>query len=171
MDINKPLSQKEMAAKLSAEIAEKQKERVELSVIEEAKDELQKEKKIQENIYKEILAEKGYVISVPDTEVVLYEDDGYQLLYCNNIDHPGKVSFLMALKSTARKLTGRTPITSQGYIAVQMPRDQFNLILASHQHARRTINGYKERLTELEKEIAPLRYIDHLIKKHKEDTK
>ena len=48
-----------------------------------------------------------------------------------------------------------------------LPRDQFNLILASHQRARLTINQYKERLDQLEKEI-PLKYI--IIKKHKEDT-
>jgi len=164
------LSQKELAAQLKAEIADKQKERVEVSVIKNVKDEIVKERKIQESIMREVIAEKGYLISVPDTEVILYEDEGYQLLYCNNIDHPGKVSFLMALKQSARKVTGRTPITSQGFMAVPMSRDQFNLILASHQRAQRAINKYDERLKELEKEIAPLKYIDHLIKKHKEDT-
>lgn len=163
-------SQKEMAAKIAAEIKDKQKERVEVSVIESAKEEVKAERKLQESFMKEIIGEKGYLISVPGTEVVLYEDEGYQLLYCNNIDHPAKISFLMALKQAARPLTGRTSITSQGYIAVPMPRDQFNLILASHQRSRLTINQYKERLDQLEKEIAPLKYIDHLIKKHKEDT-
>ena len=76
----------------------------------------------------------------------------------------------MALKQAARKVTGRTPITSQGFVAVPMPRDQFNLILASHQRSKHTIDNYKERLAELNKEIAPLKYIDHLIKQHKIDT-
>lgn len=165
------LSQKEMAAKIAADIKDKQQERVEVSVIQEAKDELVKERKIQESFMKELVAEKGYMISVPDTEVILYEDEGYQLLYCNNIDHPGKIIFLMALKQAVRNITGRTAITSQGYVAVPMSRDQFNLILASHQRANKTIERYKERLNELEKEIAPLKYIDYLIKKHKEDTK
>lgn len=165
------LSQKEMAAKIAAEIKEKQQERVEVSVIQEAKDDLAKERKINESFMKGLVAEKGYLISVPDTEVILYEDDGYQLLYCNNIDHPGKIIFLMALKQAVRNITGRTAITSQGYVAVPMSRDQFNLILASHQRATKTIQAYKDRLAELEKEIAPLKYIDHLIKKHKEDTK
>lgn len=164
------MSQKEMAAKLKAQIADKQKERVELSVIESAKAEIKQERQIQESVMREAIAEKGYLISVPDTEVILYEDEGYQLLYCNNIDQPGKVSFLMALKQSARHLTGRTPITSQGYIAVPMARDQFNLILASHQRARTTLTQYRDRVNQLEKEIAPLKYIDHLIKKHKEDT-
>lgn len=164
------LSQKEMAAKIAADIKDKQQERVEVSVIQEVKDELVKERKIQESFMKELVAEKGYMISVPDTEVILYEDEGYQLLYCNNIDHPGKIIFLMALKQAVRNITGRTAITSQGYVAVPMSRDQFNLILASHQRANKTIERYKERLNELEKEIAPLKYIDHLIKKHKEDT-
>jgi hypothetical protein len=163
-------SQKEMAAKLALEIADKQKERIEVSVIEGAKNEIVKERKLQESFMREVVADKGYMISVPDTEVVLYEDEGYQLLYCNNIDHPAKISFLMALKQAARHITGRTPITSQGYIAVPMSRDQFNLILASHQRAKHTIDSYKKRLDELEKEIAPLKYIDHLIKKHKLDT-
>lgn len=162
-------SQKEMAAKIAAEIKDKQKERIEVSVIESAKEEVKAERKLQESFMKEIIAEKGYLISVPGTEVVLYEDEGYQLLYCNNIDHPAKISFLMALKQAARPITGRTSITAQGYVAVPLPRDQFNLILASHQRARLTINQYKERLDQLEKEIAPLKYIDHLIKKHKED--
>jgi hypothetical protein len=165
------LSQKEQAEKLKKEIAEKQSERVELSVIEQAKDGVVKERKLQESFMRELIAEKGYLISVPDTEVVLYEDEGYQLLYCNNIDHPAKISFLMALKQAARNVTGRTAITSQGFIAVPMSRDQFNLILASHQRSQKTINQYKARLDELEKEIAPLKYIDYLIKKHKEDTK
>ena len=165
------LSQKEMAAKIAADIKDKQQERVEVSVIQEAKDELVKERKIQESFMKELVAEKGYMISVPDTEVILYEDEGYQLLYCNNIDHPGKIIFLMALKQAVRNITGRTAITSQGYVAVPMSRDQFNLILASHQRANKTIERYKERLNELEKEIAPLKYIDYLVKKHKEDTK
>lgn len=164
------MSQKQMAEKLKAEIESKQQERVELSVIDQAKDEVEVERKLQESFMKEIIAEKGYLISVPDTEVILYEDEGYQLLYCNNIDHPGKISFLMALKQAARNITGRTPITSQGYIAAVLPRDQFNLILASHQRARVTINQCKERIAQLEKDIAPLRYIEHLIKKHKEDT-
>lgn len=164
------LSQKEQAAKLKKELDEKQKERVELSVIELAKDEVKKERVLQESVMREAIAEKGYLIAVPDTEVILYEDEGYQLLYCNNIDQPGRISFLMALKQTARHLTGRTPITSQGYIAVPIPRDQFNLILASHQRHRKIIEDYGTRLKELEKEIAPLKYIDHLIKKHKEDT-
>jgi hypothetical protein len=164
-------SQKEMANKLAAELKEKQAERVELDVITEAKEGIKKERELQQSFMKELIAEKGYLISVPDTEVVLYEDEGYQLLYCNNIDHPAKISFLMALKQAARNVTGRTPITSQGYIAVPMPRDQFNLILASHQRAKTTVEHYKKRLDELEKEIAPLKYIDYLIKKHKEDTK
>lgn len=164
------LSQKEMAKQLQADIAEKNKERVEVSVIQGAKEELIQERKINESIMREAIADKGYIISVPDTEVVLFEDEGYQLLYCNNIDHPAKISFLMALKQAARHVTGRTPITANGYIAVPMSRDQFNLILASHQRASRTINSYKARIDELEKDIAPLRYIDHLIKKHKIDT-
>lgn len=164
------LSQKEQAAKLQKELADKQKERIEVSVIKQEKDELVKERMVQDAIMREAIAEKGYIISVPDTEVILFEDEGYQLLYCNNIDAPAKVSFLMALKQAARNVTGRTPITSQGYIAVPMPRDQFNLILASHQRSAKTINAYKKKLDELEKDIAPLRYIDHLIKKHKEDT-
>jgi hypothetical protein len=165
------LNQKEMAKLLQAELKEKQKERVEVSVIQDAKNGLVKERKIQESFMKELVAEKGYLISVPDTEVILYEDEGYQLLYCNNIDHPGKIIFLMALKQAVRNITGRTAITSQGYVAVPMSRDQFNLILASHQRASKIVGRYKARLDELEKEIAPLRYIDYLIKKHKEDTK
>jgi len=163
-------SQKEMAAKLAKEIKDKTQERVEVSVIQAVKNEVIKERDIQKSMMREAIGDKGYLISVPDTEVILYEDEGYQLLYCNNIDHPGKISFLMALKQAARNLTGRTSITAQGYIAVPMPRDQFNLILASHQRANNTINEYKARIKELEKEIAPLKYIDHLIKKHKEDT-
>jgi hypothetical protein len=164
-------SQKEMANRLKKEIEEKTKERVEVSVIDAAKETVQKERMLQQSIMQEAIADKGYLISVPSTEVILYEDEGYQLLYCNNVDHPGKISFIMALKQAARNITGRTGITSQGFIAVPMSRDQFNLILASHQRARNTINSYKERLTELEKEIAPLKYIDHLIKKYKEDTR
>lgn len=163
-------SQKEMAAQIQRDIADKIKERVEVDVITEAKDELIQQRKVNESFMRELIAEKGYLISVPDTEVVLYEDEGYQLLYCNNIDSPGKISFMMALKQAARKVTGRTPITSQGYVAVPMARDQFNLILASHQRARHTIDNYKARVAELDKEIAPLMYIDHLIKKHKIDT-
>lgn len=164
------MSQKDLAKQLKKEIDEKQKERVELSVIDMAKEEIVTERKLQESFMKEAIAEKGYIISVPDTEVVLYEDEGYQLLYCNNIDHPGKVSFLMALKQAARNITGRTPITSQGYIAAIIPRDQFNLILASHQRAKNTLTRYRERIDTLEKEIAPLKYIDHLITKYKIDT-
>lgn len=164
-------SQKEMAAQLERELQTRQKERIELGVIEEARDEFERERKITEAIAQEAIAEKGYIISVPDTEVILYEDEGYQLLYCNNIDSPGKIIFLMALKQAVRKLTGRTPITSSGYIAVPIPRDQFNLILASHQRTTRVIKSYKERIDTLEKEIAPLRYIEHLITQHKIDTK
>ena len=165
------MSQKEQAFLLKKELEAKTAERVEIDVIKQTKDEAIREVKIQQSILKEQIAERGYIISVPDTEVILYEDDGYQLLYCNNIDHPGKITFLMALKQAARNLTGRTPITSQGYVAVPMPRDQFNLILASHQRAARKLKAMQERINELEKEIAPLKYIDHLLVKYKEDTK
>ena len=165
------MSQKEMAAKIAAEIKEKQKERVELGILEQAKNDIEKERLLNEAVLRDAIAEQGYIISVPDTEVVLYEDEGYQLLYCNNIDHPAKVSFLMALKQAARKITGRTPITQQGYVAVVMARDQFNLILASHKRHTRQMSVYQERIDELERDIAPLRYIDHLIKKHSIDTK
>ena len=163
-------SQKEMAEKIRREIADKQKERVEVSVIDAAKSEVVRERQLQESLMREVIADKGYLISVPGTEVVLYEDDGYQMLYCNNSDHPAKVTFLMALKKAVRPVSGRTLITASGYIAIPMPRDQFNLILASHQASRVLINGYAARIAELEKEIAPLKYIDYLIKKHKEDT-
>lgn len=165
------LSQKEMAAKLQKDLKEVQKERVEISVIQGAKNEVTKEKQIAQAVLQQVVAEKGYLISVPNTEIILYEDDGYQMLYCNNIDHPGKVIFLVALKAAARNITGRTAITSQGYVAVPMSRDVFNLILASHQSANKTITNYKERINDLEKEIAPLKYIDHLIKAYKIDTK
>lgn len=165
------MSQKEMAEQIARDIKDKQKKRVELGVIEQAKDDLHKERLINESIMREAIAEQGYIISIPDTEVILYEDEGYQLLYCNNIDHPGKVSFLMALKSAARKITGRTPITQQGYVAVPMSRDQFNLILASHTRHAKQVAMLKEQIDVLEKDIAPLRYIDHLIKKHSIDTK
>ena len=69
-------SQKELAAEMQRDIAEKQKERIELGVIEEAKDELTRERLVNEAIIQEAIAEKGYIISVPDTEVILYEDDG-----------------------------------------------------------------------------------------------
>lgn len=163
-------SQKEMARFIQEEISDKQRERVELDVIKDIKNDLIRERKVSEAIMHEAIAEKGYIISVPDTEVILYEDEGYQLLYCNSIDNPGKVIFLMALKQAVRKVTGRTAITVNGYLAVPIPRDQFNLILASHQRHNRVMNSYKERVAELEKEIAPLRYIDHLIKTHKIDT-
>lgn len=165
------LSQKEMAARLAEEIKDKQKERIECGVIAEVKDELKRERLINESVMREAIAEQGYIISVPDTEVVLYEDEGYQMLYCNNIDYPGKVSFLMALKQAARKINRRTPITQQGYVAVPMARDQFNLILASHSRNIKQMNELNARIDELEKDIAPLRYIDHLIKKHNIDTK
>lgn len=165
------LSQKEMAARLAEEIKDKQKERIEYDVIAEVKDELKRERLINESVMREAIAEQGYIISVPDTEVVLYEDEGYQMLYCNNIDHPGKISFLMALKQAARKINGRTPITQQGYVAVPMARDQFNLILASHSRNIKQMNELNARIDALEKDIAPLRYIEHLIKKHSIDTK
>lgn len=164
-------TQKEMAEAIKKEIQETQKGRIELGVIEEARTQFELERKVAEAATKEMLAEKGYIISVPDTEVVLYEDEGYQLLYCNNIDSPGKIIFLMALKQAVRKVSGRTPITSSGYVAVPMPRDQFNLILASHQRVTKALKAYKERIVELEKEIAPLRYIEHLINEYKIDTK
>lgn len=164
------MSQKEQAERLKRELESKQKERIEVSMIEEAKEEVVKERLINEAIIREQLAEKGYLISVPDTEVILYEDSGYQLLYCNNIDNPKKINFIMALKQAVRPVTGRTAVTAQGYVAVSLPRDQFNLILASHQKHARAIKSYQERIKELEKQIAPLMYIDHLINKHKKDT-
>lgn len=165
------LSQKEMAQKLKKDIEQVQKERVEVGVIQEAKKELTKEQQIANSIIQEAIAEKGYIISVPGTEVVLYEDEGYQLLYCNHVERPSKFVFLMAMKVGARSVTGRTAITSEGYIVTPMPKSQFNLILASHRQAQKTIETYKEQTNELRKELAPLRYINHLINKHKLDTK
>lgn len=160
------ISAKDMAQELQKELDTQKQEKVELSVIEKAKQDLERERDKQKKLIQEAVGEQGYIIAVPDTEVILYEDDGYQLLYCNNIDAPGKVSYLMAMKKSIKKITGRTPITSQGYVAQILTREVFTLILSSHHRASKTLELYQTKIDELEKELKPLRYIQHLITEH-----
>ena len=82
-----------MAAKIAAEIKDKQKERVEVSVIESAKEEVKAERKLQESFMKD------YCRRVLFRPGLKSQDEGYQLLYCNNIDHPAKISFLISSAS------------------------------------------------------------------------
>lgn len=163
------MSQKEQAEKLRQELAQGQPSPTENIFMQKAAKTLKKEREALEKATQEAIGSRGYVISVPNTEVVLYENENFQFLYCNNIDSPGKISFLMAFKTVAHAITGRTPITSQGYVAKIMPKDQMNVLLSMIQGYNNHIKGLQERVRELEKELAPLQYINHLIKEYKVD--
>lgn len=166
------ISQKEQAKRLQEEINKMAvtgaTTDTQVKLIKQAKTELVKERQALEATMHEAIAERGYIISAPNTEVVLFENADFQLLYCANIDNPAKTLYLMAYKTGAHNVTGRTPITSQGYVSRIMPKDQMNLLLAMVKSYENQIAGLKTRVNNLERDIAPLLYIDHLIKKHKE---
>lgn len=165
------LSQKEQAALLKKELEQNARVKPEADMIQIAKADLQKERKAFEDKVQEVIGARGFLISVPNTEVVLYENDDFQFLYCNHSEYPGKISFYMAFKRGVNVTSDRTPITQNGYVAKSMPKDQMNLILNMIQGYRNQITGLTEINDKLEKEMAPLRYIDHLIKTYKVDTK
>lgn len=164
------MSQKEQAKKLQEELKLTNAQKVELSVIDKEKNELIKEKHKIQALVNEQIANQGFLISVPNTEVILYENEDFQLLYCNNAEHPGKISFLWAFKRNIRNVTARTPITAQGYVAKIMPKDEINILLNTFKTYEDAIKNKNRYIADLEKELAPLKYIEHLIVKHKIDT-